>query len=297
MTDDTKSGSITLMVILALVLLPVFYIVSGQFMGRVNNAALTGAVPEKASHVVDAMARMIERETDSGFCPSSYIWPGHIRYDICGFQEGEQQVWQRLAIQLSDHLSREGAASDRDQDLNAVLANINRPNTWSLLFSSNNTASLLKNTVTRLDHYNARLQAGQAGYYPRIDNLSSLVGDMTSLLGGESKQLTEKAANNGLYSMQARQAYFHTLGTLAASCAVLQAAQMDFQEVLKLQSADNIFDQAMHKTCEKLDKNPAIVINANDLSHLLTLSGSASAAVNDLAALQNAIAAASRAGH
>jgi hypothetical protein len=298
MTDEKNSGGLTLIVIVVLVLLPLLYVVSGQFVGSVNNEALAeSAAPAGTSRVIDAAARMVERDLNSGFCPSAYIWPGHIRYDICGFQEGEQQVWQRLAIQLSDHLTREGAASDRDPDLNVVLASLNRPNTWSLLFSSNNTASLLKAAVGHLDAYNTKLKDGKAGYFPRIDNLSSLVGDLTSVLGGESKQLTEKAANTGFYSMQGRYAYFHALGTLAASCVVLQAAWVDFDTVLKMQSADTIYAQAMQKTCEKLDKNPGIVINANDLSHLLSLSGSAAGAVNDLAALQNAIAAAAHNGH
>ena len=297
MADEKNSGGFFVGAIAVLILVPVLYIVIGQFLGQVNNDALATTTPSGNSHVVDALARMIERETNSGFCPSSYIWPGHIRYDICGFQEGEQQIWQRVAMQLSDHLTREGAASDRDPDLNAVLANISRPNTWSLLFSSNNTASLLTASVTRLDQFDEKLKQGKAGYFPRIDNLASLIGDLTSILGGESKQLTEKAANTGLYSMQGRKAYFHTLGTMAASCWVLQAARLDFDDVLKLQSAGAIYDQAMRKTCEKLGKDPSIVINADDLSHLLTLSGSAAAAVNDLTSLQTAIASASHVSH
>lgn len=297
MSDDKNSSGLTLVVIAVLVLLPLLYVVSGQFVGRVNNEALAESTAlTGTSRVIDAAARMVERDVTSGFCPSAYIWPGHIRYDVCGFQEGEQQVWQRLAIQLSDHLTREGAASDRDPDLNAVLANMNRPNTWSLLFASNNTASLLKAAVKHLDAYNAKLKDGKAGYFPRIDNLSSLVGDLTSVLGGESKQLTEKAAGAGLYSMQGRYAYFHTLGTMAASCLVLQAAKVDFDMVLKAQSAETIYDQAMQKTCEKLGKNPGVIINAEDLSHLLSLSGSAAGAVNDLNALQIALAASSRNG-
>ena len=142
-----------------------------------------------------------------------------------------------------------------------------------------------------------KLKDEKAGYYPRIDNLSSLISDLTSVLGGESQQLSEKAAKAGLYSMQGRAAYFHTLGTLAASCWILQAAKVDFDDVLKLQSAESIYEQALDKTCEKLDKDPSIVINGDDLSHLLTLSGSAASAVNNLVSLQNAIAAASRAPH
>ncbi len=297
MTEEKDSGAAWLATVIIFVVLPLLYIGFGQFMGRVNNTALVISTPAGASHVIDVASRMIARDLQNGFCPSSYIWPGHIRYDVCGFQEGEQQIWQRLAMQLNDHLTREGAASDRDVDLNIVLANLNRPNTWSLLFSSNNTASLLGSAFKHLDAYNAKLAAGKAGYFPRIDNLASLVSDLTSILGSESKQLTEKAAASGLYSMQARGAYFHTLGTLAASCQILQAARVDFADVLKAQSAEAIYDQAMHKTCEKMDKNPAVVINADDLSHLLTLSGSAAAAVNDLSSLQTALAAGSRGGH
>ena len=287
-----------LLTILSLIILiPVTYALVGQVAGEVNNTALSTDAPAGNSHVVEALSRMIEREISSGFCPSSYFWPGHIRYDVCGFQEGEQQIWQRVAMQLSDHLAREGANSDRDPDLNVVLANINRPNTWSLVFKSNNTASLLGVAVKKLDAYNDRLKQNKAGYYPRIDNLSSLVSDITSMLGSESQQLSEKAANTGLYSMEARRAYFHTLGTMAASCWILQSAKVDFEAVLKLQSAETIYDQAMQSTCEKLGKDPALVINGDDLSHLLTLSGSAAAAVNNLAALQTAVAAASRPAH
>ena len=200
-------------------------------------------------------------------------------------------------MQLSDHLSREGANSDRDPDLNVVLTNINRPNTWSLLFASNNTASLLGNAAQRLDQYNERLKQNKAGYYPRIDNMSSLIADITNVLGSESQQLTETATNTGIYSMQGRRAYFHTLGTMAAACLVMQAARHDFDGVLKLQSAETIYDQAVRGVCEKMDKNPTYVINGDDLSHLLTLSGSAASAVNNLAALQNAVAAASRPVH
>lgn len=292
MAEDSKSGVVALFALIVLV--PLLYVVGGQFMGQVNNTPLVVTPAPHGSVVVETTARMIDRELQSGFCPSAVIWPGHIRYDVCGFQEGEQQILQRLAIQLSDHLSREGAASDRDPDLNAVLANINRPNTWSLLFSSNNTGSLLASSVKKLDDYNAKLKDGKAGYFPRIDNLSSLIGDVTSVLGSESKQLSEKAAASGLYSMQARSAYFHTLGTMAATCWVMQAARVDFDSVLKMQSAETIYDQAMGKVCEKLGKNPSVVINAEDLSHLLTLSGSASAAVNDLNSLQTAMAAAAR---
>jgi len=297
MLNEKISGKLLFSLCIILLLLPCIYILIGQFLGSVNNQSLILETSVGKSHVVDAMARMIERETASGFCPSSYVWPGHVRHDICGFQEGEQQIWQRVAMELSDHLTREGPSSDRDPDLNVVLANINRPNTWSLFFASNNTSSLLKSTVVRLDDYNARLKEKKAGYYPRIDNLSSLVGDLTSVLGGESMRLAEKAANTGVYSMQGRSAYFHTLGTMAASCWVLQAAKKDFDDVLKLQSAETIYEQAMDKTCEKLNKDPFLVINGSDLSSLLTLSGSAAAAVNNLTSLQNAIAAASRSSH
>jgi hypothetical protein len=97
--------------------------------------------------------------------------------------------------------------------------------------------------------------------------------------------------------MVGRGAYFRTLGAMAASCWVLQAAKKDFDDVLKLQSAETIYDQAMTKTCEKIGKNPSLIFNGDDLSHLLTLAGSAAGAVNNLTSLQNAIAAAARSGH
>lgn len=293
MNTVSRSTPLPLFLVLAVIAVPLAYIGFGQVSGAVNNLPLT-LETQGASRVAEALARNIDREVKSGFCPSAVIWPGHTRYDICGFQEGEQQIWQRVVMQLADHLTREGPASDRDADLNPVLASINRPNTWSLLFPSNNTASLLAASVKHLDAYNARLQDHRAGYFPRIDNMASLVSDITSVLGGESHQLSEKAAVTGLYSLSARYAYFHGLGVMAASCFALQAARADFETVLKMQSAETIYDQAMAKTCEKLGKNPSVVVNADDLSHLLTLSGAMAGAVNDLNALQTALAAGPR---
>jgi len=293
MFDFLLSANRALLIVIAvLVLGPLLYVGGGQFMGTVNNRPLAVQPQPGESAIVTATARMIEREVDSGFCPSAYFWPGHIRFDVCGFQEGEQQILQRVVLELTDHLTREGPTSERNASLNAMLADVNRPNTYSLIFHSNNTASLLGSAVKHLDDYSAQLKNKQAGFYPRIDNLALLISDLTNVLGSEAQHLQEVAAQTGIYSMKGRAAYFHTLGTMAASCWVLQAAQLDFDEVLKLQSAEAIFAQAMQNTCSKIDKDPAIVFNGEDLSHLLSLAGAASAAVNNLASLQNALAAA-----
>jgi hypothetical protein len=292
MMNFRLSSEISLALAGSLILLLLIYVVMGECIGTVNNTPLPSQPTTGESHIAAATARMIERELDSGFCPSAIFWPGHIRYDICGFQEGEQQILQRVVMLLSDHLTREGVTSDRDPDLNVAWANVNRPNTWSMLFTSNNTASLLAKAAKHLDLYNQRLRDNKAGFYPRIDNLGSLVGDLTNILGSESKRLEEKAANSGFYSMQSRAAYFHTLGTMAAACWTLEAAESDFDQVLKLQSAETIFNQAMQATCTKIGKNPTIVINGDDLSHLLSLSGATATAVNNLTSLQTALAAA-----
>ena len=234
MLDFLLSGNRLVLTVLAvLVLAPLFYIGGGQFMGTVNNTPLAVQTPAGESSIVATTARIIEREVDSGYCPSAFFWPGHIRFDVCGFQEGEQQVLQRVALQLTDHLTREGPTSDRNANVNAVLADVNRPSTYSLFFHSNNTASLLGSAVKHLDDYNAQLRDKQAGFYPRIDNLALLLGDLTSVLGSEASHLQDVAAHTGLYSMTGRAAYFHTLGTMAASCWVLQAAQRGFRRSLE----------------------------------------------------------------
>lgn len=297
MLEDKGWGQYLLAIVGIILILPLLYCVIGQFSGKVNNLPLSVETPADGSHVVSTLSHMISRELSTGFCPSSYFWPGHIRYDICGFQEGEQQIWQRTVIQLSDHLTREGANSERDPDLNIILANINRPNTWSMLFASNNTASLLKVAAEKLDAFNDKIREKKAGYYPRIDNLSSLINDITSTLGSESQHLTEEASKTGVYSMKGRHAYFHALGTMAASCWILQAAELDFDAVLKMQSAESIYDQAVQTTCNKLNKNPAFVINGDDLSHLLSLAGATATAVNNLVSVQTALAAAPHALH
>jgi len=282
--------------VLGLVGVVAAYVVIGELSGTVNNSDLTSPAPKGGSAFVATMAGTIERELNNGWCPSgSILSPGHIRYDVCGFQEGEQLVMIRMTMQAANHLTREGSASSADPDMTAALNAMNRGNKWSPIFA-NSTVDQYRKAVTYLNSYNHRLsQGGAVAAEPRIDTLSGVIVDLSSLIGDESTQLRKAAADDALFSIHARTALFHGFGVLAASCLDLRAIEQDFATVIKLQSAADIFHQAVVSTCATIGIDPLLVVNGSDFglmpSHLRLLAGYTSSALNDLAYVQNSIAA------
>jgi hypothetical protein len=272
------------------------YVLFGELSGTVNNSDLPAAVPSGGSALISATARTIERELDNGWCPSgSPLSPGHIRYDVCGFQEGEQLVVIRMVMQAANHLTREGSASSADPDMTAALNAVNRGNKWSPIYA-NSTVDQYRRAVSYLDTYNRRLAQGSApAIEPRIDTLSGVVVDLSSLIGDEATQLRKAASDDALFSFRARTALFHGLGVLAATCLDMRAIESDFAAVIKLQSAADIFHQAVMSTCATIGVSPFVVFNGRDFgmmpSHLRLLAGYASSALNDLAYVQNSVAA------
>lgn len=282
--------------ILGVIVLVAVYFVVGEFSGTVNNADLAVTTPSGGSHLIATMSGIIERELDNGWCPSSSILsPGHVRYDVCGFQEGEQLVQIRMTMQAANHLSRQGSASSADPDMTAALNAMNRGNKWSPLYA-NSTVDQYRKAVTFLNSYNHRLSQGSVpAIEPRIDTLSGVIVDLSSLIGDESTQLRKAADDDAVFSGHARTTLFHGLGVLAASCLDLRAIEQDFASVLKLQSAMDIFHQAVVSTCATLGVDPLLVVNGSDFgvlpSHLRLLAGYTANALNDLAYVQNSIAA------
>ncbi len=289
-------GRLAVRGILGAVVLVAVYVAVGELSGTVNNADLAETVPNGGSHLIAAMSGIIERELDNGWCPTgSTLSPGHVRYDVCGFQEGEQLVQIRMTMQAANHLSRQGSASSADPDMTAALNAMNRGNKWSPLYA-NSTVDQYRKAVMFLNSYNQHLsQGGVPAIEPRIDTLSGVVVDLASLIGDESIQLRKAADDDALFSTHARTTLFHGLGVLAASCLDLKAIELDFATVIKLQSATEIFHQAVVSTCAAIGVDPLLVINGSDFSvvpsHLRLLAGYTSSALNDLAYVQNSIAA------
>jgi hypothetical protein len=284
--------------IAGIVVLVAAYLAIGELSGTVNNDDLPVTVPAGGNHLIATMAASIDRELRDGWCPTgSIISPGHIRYDVCGFQEGMQLVQIRMVMQTANHLTREGAASSADPDMTAALNAMNRGNKWSPIFA-NSTVDQYGKAVSFLTAYNQRLAQGAVpAIEPRIDTLSGVIVDLSSLIGDESTQLRKAATDDALFSISARTSLFHGLGVLAASCVDLRAIELDFATVIKLQSATDIFHQAVTSTCATIGTDPFLVINGSDFSlmpsHLRLLAGYTSSALNDLAYVQNSIAAGS----
>ncbi|MDR3425685.1 MAG: DUF2333 family protein [Alphaproteobacteria bacterium] len=285
-------GALTLIILIAV------YIAIGEFSGTVNNTDLNVTAPPGGSLIIEKMARGIERELkSSGWAPSgSPFLPYHIRFDITGFQEGVQQVMIKLAQQANNHFTREGASSGVNVHISAALNNLNRDNVWSI-FPANSTADQYRKAVAHLDAFNKNLSEGKASFDPRIDTLSALTSDLAGVIGDEYTRLNQTANTADIFSLTAREQFYHNLGVLAATCWAFQGMRADYDSVIKLQATPQVFDQAEKSACATLNVNPAVVLNGSGYgwagSNLRTLLGDEAKLLNDLSTFQSSLAAGS----
>jgi len=272
------------------------YIAIGECSGKVNNTELAINPPGGGSYIIESMARGIERELDSsGWTPSrSPFQTDHIRFDVRGFQSGVQQVMIKLVQQANNHFTREGSSSGTAADIKAALNNINRDNVWSVI-PNNDTENQYRAAVKHLDNFNKNLAAGTAAIDPRIDTLSLLTNDLSGLIGDDYAQLKKTSDAEGVFSMAAREQFFHSMGVLAATCWTYKGIEADYASVIKLQSTPGVFEQAAKSACATLDVKPTIVLNGKGYgwggSNLITLMGAESKLLNDMTTLQSSLAA------
>ncbi len=302
-TEDAAEGaSPVLLSLLALVVLAFVYWLIGQASGSVNSALLPDRdLPTGSSHIVDANARILERELDSGWAPSAHIMPLWVRIDLPAFQQGLLDVVTKSTQELN-HVFRVGSEASAGDDLKEAANDIDRPaNGWSV-FSANSTGDRLTDAVKRLDRVNAQLAAGNfPSVSGRIDLIASQINDYVILLSDEHTRL-ETIAASGHALLGARAPFYHAQGVLTGVCLELKAERDDFKPVLEMQSSLNVFDQAIEKSCETLGVKPFPVVNGGGYSFLggnvKLLSEHIGTVLYNLGALQNALAAApaSRAG-
>jgi hypothetical protein len=221
------------------------------------------------------------------------------------FQHGLLVSLRRTAVELNDSLGRVRSSSAADPDLQMARGNLQYDDeTWwfnplndRLPFGPVQPSPYLFSKSRNLyAKYNDRLEAGNALFDTRSDNLRQYLDRISKDLGSVVDQLSKRATaskydpksdeflagegnNRGWFDFKADNLYYEALGQMYAYHGLLQAAREDFKYVIETRGLTDIWDRLEAHVAEAAALNPLIVSNGSRdgflmPAHLATMSES-----------------------
>jgi hypothetical protein len=227
------------------------------------------------------------------------------------FQIGALGAVRRVSIEAVDLLGRARGTSAPDQSLQDARGALQwNENAWiinpfsaRLPLLSISAAASYRDAKESLDLYNQRLAACDALFDARSDNLFQLLDRIANDIGGMTDQLASRSKgdrwdtkeknfvpaagnNRGIFDFRADNLFYEAHGMMWAYHGILQAARLDFADVVAQGNLGQIWDRMEGHLAESAGLDPMIVSNGREDS-LLQPDHLSAMAVNMLRARAN----------
>jgi len=266
-----RIGLIVLAAVLFLLLL--YYPVGALFVNRIDDDPNFGPgdVSPQASRAVAVAAALIDREVRQHAWPANDPWflPGAFLDNMPNYQQGIIAALSRFAVEMTDQIGRSRGSSRADPDLEKAGGLLKYPGDvwiWDPSVSWLPTASSVKQYLSARDAllaYNGRLEAGNAIFERRADNLLGLLNRIAADLGSASAVIEQRIETSagGLIDTQADDIFYNTKGRLYAYALVLRELGTDFDTVLKEKDAEAVWKQMLDSLFRAAEMQPWVVVN------------------------------------
>lgn len=210
------------------------------------------------------------------------------------FQTGALGAVRRVSIELTDTLGRIRGTSGADPALEAARGELQRDEqTWifnpfdskrPLLATS--AASSYANAIKQFEDYNDRLAACEALFDARADNLYQLLDRITKDLGSTVDRVARRSQgevydvathtfvdgegnDRGWFDLRADNFFHEARGKMYAYHGLLQAARIDFAEVIEKRDLADVWDRMEAHVAEAANLSPWIVSNGREDGFLM----------------------------
>ncbi len=202
------------------------------------------------------------------------------------FQRGVLATVRRMSLELTDTLGRVRGTSGADPDLEAArsLLTIDE-RTWiinpfdeRLPLLATSAASSYRNAMERFAAYDARLSTCEALFDARADNLFALLDKFSTDLGSTVDHVASRSQtrvydvashsfkdgpgnNLGWFDFRADNLFHEARGRMYALHGLMQAARVDFTDVIKQRNLDSLWNRMEAHVAEAAALSPLIVSN------------------------------------
>lgn len=257
-----------------------------------------GCAPSRIVHVQQALIDLLVNENDWAPATPQYkiglfglvSWDATPFFDNkAAFQKGALATLRRMSLELGDTLGRVRGTSGADADLEAaraLLATDERawifnPFDARLPLLATSASSAYRNAQGLFSAYNARVAACEALFDARSDNLFALLDSFSTDLGSAvdevasrsqtrvydvaSHSFVEGGGNNlGWFDFRADNLFHEARGRMYAMHGLMQAARVDFAEVIAQRNLSSVWDRMEAHIAEAAALDPLIVSNGSE---------------------------------
>lgn len=199
------------------------------------------------------------------------------------FQRGVNQAVRRTAVELVDSLGRVRGTSQIDANLQRARGNLQfAEDSWYFGLNpfgpKTPTPSFYRSAIVDLRLFNDRLEACNAVFDARADNLIQYIDRISNDIGSTSAILRERSENynGGWFDTRADDRFWFAYGQLYGYYGLLSAAHADFEDVLRDRRLDPLWNEMEDQLRAALRIRPFIISNGREAgwifpSHLATM--------------------------
>lgn len=180
-------------------------------------------------------------------------------------QIGILEATRRGTVYLTERISRRGSAEALNPHLeNAMNWLMVNPESYWFPSSENK----YKDALSELKAYRRQLEAGQAGFYTRADNLIPLLKALEELLGSCDDNLVKLTEEDGdpVSTFHADNYFFYAKGVAMALDSILHGVEHDFRRTLDVRGGLDILHHAIHSCHIAAGLDPWLLVTEGSLS-------------------------------
>ncbi|MCO4315778.1 DUF2333 family protein [Phyllobacterium sp. 21LDTY02-6] len=192
------------------------------------------------------------------------------------FQRGINSAVRRTAVELVDTLGRVRGTSQIDADLQRARGNLQfTEDAWYFGLNpfgpKTPTPTYYRTAVNDLRTFNGKLENCNAIFDARADNLIQFIDRIANDIGATSAILKDRSENfnNGWFDTRADDRFWFAYGQLYAYYGLMNAAQVDFNQVLTEKHLTSLWDGMDGQLRSALGIQPWIIANGSEGGWLL----------------------------
>ncbi len=223
---------------------------------------MSGEIPTGISFVEATMGPLrYELDRFWGWRPNDIF--SFVTDNVNNFQLGVIEVTRRTVEKLTDNISRTGAASSFDKNLENARSTCFVIEAESLIFPS--SEGRYKDGLEELKKYAEKLKKKEARFFTRADNLIPLLREYENLLGSCDENLVKMREEDGskVSFFKADNYFFYAKGVAQTLIPILEGIEKDFYPTLDRRNCLKELRYAIESCEHAIHISPVIILDSN----------------------------------